>query len=118
MILTPENYFSPEADREYMSVSQYKSFLKCEAAAYAELTGEWQREEKEAFLVGHYVHAWAEGKLDEFIAELAGGLNLFTGPLNLQDGTPHLADGEVATDQQIWYLPQLLEGMEGQSVSE
>ena len=69
MILTPENYFSPEADREYMSVSQYKSFLKCEAAAYAELTGEWQREEKEAFLVGHYVHAWAEGKLDEFIAE-------------------------------------------------
>lgn len=69
MILTPDNYFSPEADREFMSVSQYKSFMKCEAAAYAELMGEWQREEKEAFLVGHYVHAWAEGKLDEFIAE-------------------------------------------------
>jgi len=30
----------------------------------------------------------------------------------------HLKDGEVATDQQIWYLPQLLEGMEGQSVPE
>jgi hypothetical protein len=27
-----------------------------------------------------------------------------------------LKDGEVATDLQIWYLPQLLEGMEGQSV--
>jgi len=34
----------------------------------------------------------------------------------LQDGTAYLKDGEVATDQQVWYLPQLLEGMEGQSV--
>jgi len=56
--------------------------------------------------------------LDEFIAELAGGLNLWTGPINLQDGTAYLADGEVATDQQIWYLPQLLEGMEGLSAAE
>ena len=47
---------------------------------------------------------------------LAGGLNLWTGPINLQDGTEYLAEGEVATDQQVWYLPQLLEGMEGQSV--
>lgn len=56
--------------------------------------------------------------LDEFIAELAGGLNLWTGPINLQDGSAYLADGEVATDQQVWYLPQLLEGMEGLSASE
>ncbi len=55
-------------------------------------------------------------QLDKFIGELAGGLNLWKGPLNLQDGTVYLKDGEVATDQQIWYLPQLLEGMEGQSV--
>ena len=40
------------------------------------------------------------------------------GPLNLQDGTVYLKDGEAATDQQIWYLPQLLQGMEGQSVSQ
>lgn len=56
--------------------------------------------------------------VDAFVAELAGGLNLWTGPINLQDGTAYLADGEVATDQQIWYLPQLLEGMEGLSASE
>ena len=56
--------------------------------------------------------------LDTFIAALAGGLNLWTGPINLQDGTVYLADGVVATDQQIWYLPQLLQGMEGQSVSQ
>jgi len=54
-------------------------------------------------------------KLDDFIAALAGGLNLWTGSLNLQDGTAFLADGEVATDYQVWYLPQLLEGMTGLS---
>jgi simple sugar transport system substrate-binding protein len=37
------------------------------------------------------------------------------GPLKLQDGTQYLADGEEATDDQIWHLPQLLEGMEGAS---
>ena len=56
--------------------------------------------------------------VDEFIAALAGGLNLWAGPMNLQDGSPYLADGEVATDQQVWYLPQLLEGMEGASAAE
>jgi simple sugar transport system substrate-binding protein len=56
-------------------------------------------------------------KLDSFISELAGGLNLYTGPLNYQDGTTFLADGEVATPQQIWYMPQLLEGMTGDSVA-
>lgn len=56
--------------------------------------------------------------LDAFIASLAdGSLNLWTGPLNYQDGSPFLADGETATDQQIWYLDQLLEGIEGASSS-
>jgi simple sugar transport system substrate-binding protein len=67
---------------------------------------------------GAALSADAAAKLDEFIAALAGGLNLWTGPINLQDNTTYLADGEVATDFQVWYLPQLLEGMEGQSVSE
>jgi hypothetical protein len=40
------------------------------------------------------------------------------GPLNNQDGSVFLAEGETATMQQIWYLGQLLEGMEGQSVAE
>jgi simple sugar transport system substrate-binding protein len=56
--------------------------------------------------------------VDKFIAELAGGLNLWTGPLNWQDGSVFLADGETATEAQIWYQPQLLEGIEGQSVSQ
>jgi simple sugar transport system substrate-binding protein len=70
------------------------------------------------FVKGAALSADAATALDAFIAELAAGLNLWTGPINLQDGTEYLADGVVATDQQIWYLPQLLEGMEGQSVSQ
>jgi simple sugar transport system substrate-binding protein len=68
------------------------------------------------FVFGDALSEEAAAHVNDFIAALAGGLNLWTGPLNLQDGTPYLADGEVATLQQIWYLPQLLEGMEGQSV--
>ncbi len=54
--------------------------------------------------------------LDEFIAGLASGdINVWTGPVTLQDGTEYVAAGAVATDDEIWYLPQLLEGMEGPS---
>jgi simple sugar transport system substrate-binding protein len=70
------------------------------------------------FVKGDGLSAEASTSLDGFISELAGGLDLWTGPINLQDGTAYLADGQVATDQQVWYLPQLLEGMQGQSVSQ
>jgi simple sugar transport system substrate-binding protein len=70
------------------------------------------------FVNGDALSADAAATITQFISEMASGLNLWTGPINLQDGTVYLADGVVATDQQIWYLPQLLEGMEGQSVSQ
>ncbi len=57
----------------------------------------------------------AKPLLDQFIAELASGTSLWAGPLNLQDGSEYVAAGETATPEQIWYLPQLLEGMEGLS---
>lgn len=60
----------------------------------------------------------ASRMVDAFIDELADGLNLWAGPINLQDGSAYLEEGEQASTQQIWYLPQLLEGMEGQSVPE
>ncbi len=57
-----------------------------------------------------------EKNLQDYIERLASGKSkLFVGPLKLQDGTQYLADGEEATDDQIWHLPQLLEGMEGAS---
>jgi simple sugar transport system substrate-binding protein len=70
------------------------------------------------FIKGPALSAEAGQNVDAFIAALAGGLNLWSGPLNFQDGSTFLAEGETATDQQIWYLPQLLQGMEGQSVAE
>ena len=65
---------------------------------------------------GPGLSADAKANLDKFIAGLAAGeINVWTGPLNLQDGTEYVASGAVATDDEIWYLPQLLEGMEGPS---
>lgn len=69
MILTNENYFSSEASREYMSVSQYKQFRSCEAATMAEINGVWARPTTTALLVGSYVDAWFEGTLDAFRKE-------------------------------------------------
>jgi simple sugar transport system substrate-binding protein len=40
---------------------------------------------------------------------------LWKGPLNFQDGSSYLKAGQVATDLQVWYMPQLLQGMEGSS---
>lgn len=75
MLLTNENYFSKEADREYLSVSQYKNFMgtlgkpACEAEAMALLNGEWERDKTTALLVGSYVDAHFEGTLDLFQAK-------------------------------------------------
>jgi simple sugar transport system substrate-binding protein len=69
------------------------------------------------FNKGAVLSRTASNSVDKFISELAKGLNLWKGPLALQDGTVYLNKGETATDQQVWYLPALLEGMEGQSVS-
>lgn len=67
--LTAENYYSPEANWQYMSASQFKSFRKCESAAMAELRGEWNRPSSTALLVGSYVDAYFSGELEQFKAE-------------------------------------------------
>ena len=67
--LTADNYYSPEANMEYMSASQFKAFRKCEAAALAELRGEWNRPSTTALLVGSYVDAYFSDELPQFIAE-------------------------------------------------
>ncbi|WP_025321143.1 BMP family lipoprotein [Deferrisoma camini] len=68
------------------------------------------------FLPGPALSADVRAQLDAFVRDLgAGKVNLFQGPLNYQDGSPFLAAGQAATDKQIWYMKQLLQGMEGQS---
>jgi hypothetical protein len=59
--LNDENYFSFEANQQYMSYSQYKEFLDCSARSMAKLFGGWGDKKNEAFLLGSYVHAWNEG---------------------------------------------------------
>lgn len=66
MILTNDNYFSQEANLEYMSVSQFKLFETCSAAAMAELRGEYERETTTSLLVGTYADARFDGTLDVF----------------------------------------------------
>ncbi len=57
-----------------------------------------------------------QASLDEFIAGMASGdIQVWSGPINLQDGSEYVPAGEAATDDQVWYLPQLLEGMTGPS---
>jgi simple sugar transport system substrate-binding protein len=60
---------------------------------------------------GEGLDAVEKGRVGNFIEELKLGLNLFTGPLNFNDGSVYLEDGEIASDIDIWYTPQLLEGM-------
>jgi len=57
-----------------------------------------------------------QDSLDSFIAGLASGaINVWEGPINLQDGSEYVSAGAAASDNDIWYLPQLIEGMEGPS---
>lgn len=75
MELSASNYYSAEANREYMSVSQYKDFagtygkLGCEYCAMEKLEGRWQEKKTTALLVGSYVDSYFEGSLDKFKAE-------------------------------------------------
>lgn len=72
MQINQENYYSEDANREYFSVSQYKSFMNCEARAMAEISGEYERPVTKALLVGSFVDRYFEGTLDEFMKENPG----------------------------------------------
>lgn len=71
MELTRDNYYTSEADWEYMSCSQFQRFCECEAKAMAMLEGRWADKPGEAFNVGNYFHTYFEGAEAhaQFIAE-------------------------------------------------
>ena len=81
MELTQANYFSKEAERDFMSRSQYKGFLECEAKQIAKLNGEWLDGTNIAFEVGSYVHSWCQGAQREFVASHP---NMFKRDLSLK----------------------------------
>ena len=72
MKLTQRNYYGAKASQEYMSVSQFKDFLKCPAMAMAKLNGEYEPERGRALLLGSLVDEMLTGtkkSQDQFIEE-------------------------------------------------
>lgn len=69
MELTQQNYFSKEADQEYMSVSQFKLFRECEAKALATIQGQVDATYKDAFLEGQLFEALVSGDANLFKAQ-------------------------------------------------
>lgn len=86
MELTRDNYYSPEADRKYMSCSQFEDFLRCEAAAYARIFGSYKPSPSKAFLVGNYFHTYFEGPdaHEQFVNEHADEIFLKRGGLKAE----------------------------------
>ena len=74
-ILTSENYYSVEANKKYVSVSQYKDFCGsigrrgCECFALAKMRGEIEEVATTPLMVGSYVDAYFEGTLPTFAAQ-------------------------------------------------
>jgi len=66
MKLTEENYFNLENNIKYTGSSQIKSFISCEKAALAELTGEWVKEKNENLLTSSYLDEKISGTLENF----------------------------------------------------
>ena len=75
MILTDDNYYSLEANKEYCSSSQYKDFIGsplikgCEARAIATLNGKFIKEPTKALLIGSILDALWENDDPEYIIE-------------------------------------------------
>ena len=69
MKLTQDNYYSVDANIEYMSASSFKDFQKCEREALAKMCGTYQEEQSKAMLVGSYVDAYFSHEMGKFAKE-------------------------------------------------
>ena len=67
MQLTPENYYSQEANEAYMSASFVKGMRRCEAATMAEMRGEWKRPDSTALLQGQFVDECLTGDFGSWV---------------------------------------------------
>ena len=66
--LNENNYYTTEANMEYMSVSQFKDFEKCELYGLMKAKGEYEEEKSKALLMGGYIDAYFSNRLDDFKA--------------------------------------------------
>lgn len=81
MKLNDTNYYSIEANKEFFSVSQFKSFKDCEAKAMAEINGIYERPMSKDMLMGSYVDAYFSNEMEFFESEHPEIFNRRTGAL-------------------------------------
>lgn len=83
MIITEENYFSPEVQRKYMDVSMFKEMFGtparegCEARAMAKLNGEFAEEKGDALLFGSLVDVMLTGTKEELLKFMSDNPNMY-----------------------------------------
>lgn len=61
MKLTNSNYYGTKANQEFMSVSQFKDFKRCESMAMAKIKGEYEQPKSNALLLGSFVDEMLTG---------------------------------------------------------
>ena len=61
MKLTNGNYYGAKANKEFMSVSQFKDFQRCEEMAMAKIKGEYEQPKSSALLLGSFVDEMLTG---------------------------------------------------------
>lgn len=66
MELNEKQYFSKEAEKEYVGSTQIKNFMACEAKALAMVKGEWEEEKSIALLQSSYIDEYFSGTLSIF----------------------------------------------------
>ena len=111
MELNESTYYDEKASHEFMSVSQFKNFQKCEAAAMAELTGEYAPERGRALILGSYVDEMLTGtkeSRDKFVEE--NRAELFK-----RNGEPY-ADVAQAAEAvaRVWKQPLMMKYLGGE----
>ena len=69
--LTVENYYSQEMNKKYMSVSQVKGFMTCEAREKAKISGEYIPADTSALLQGRVLETLLlePNKIEQFMGE-------------------------------------------------
>ncbi|MBA12553.1 MAG: BMP family ABC transporter substrate-binding protein [SAR202 cluster bacterium] len=70
------------------------------------------------FKYGEALSNESKKRIESTAKDLSGDVrNIFTGPLNYQDGSEYVSSGKTASLSEIWYTTQLLEGIVGDSGS-
>lgn len=122
MKLNNKNYYGPKANQEFMSVSQFKQFQKCEAMALAELKDEYERPKSKALLLGSFVDEMLTGNKrtqTEFVVtnrseifQKSSKLNKLSDEELIAIATDYLPDIFVADNKPYAEIVQALETIE------